>query len=158
MNVLVACEESQVVCKAFRDKGHNAFSCDIQMCSGGHPEWHINDDVLPLLNGRCTFYTVDGQEHTIDGKWDLIIAHPPCTYLTNGGAVQMFREKTEYYEGYGTFQMVNIDRLRKGMIARDFFMKCLNANCQRIAVENPVPMGIYELPDPSQIIQPYEFG
>lgn len=92
MNVLIACEESQTVCKAFREKGHNAFSCDIQDCSGGHPEWHIKEDVLPLLNGNCTFKTVDNISHTIEGKWDLIIAHPPCTHLSVSGA-RHFEEK-----------------------------------------------------------------
>ena len=85
MKVLVACEESQAVCSAFREKGHAAYSCDIQECSGGHPEWHIQGDVLPLLNGNCIFQTSDGEWHTLYGKWDLIIAHPPCTYLTNAG-------------------------------------------------------------------------
>ena len=85
MYILVACEESQAVCKAFREKGHNAFSCDIIECSGGHPEWHIKGDVLPLLNGNCEFTTTDGHAHSIVGKWDMIIAFPPCTYLTNTG-------------------------------------------------------------------------
>ena len=92
MNVLVACEESQRVCIAFRAKGHNAFSCDIIDCSGGHPEWHIKQDVLPLLNGRCEFTTCDGKLHTISGKWDLIIAHPPCTYLTGASAVELSKQ------------------------------------------------------------------
>lgn len=82
MNVLVACEESQEVCKAFRAKGHEAYSCDLQECSGGHPEWHINGDALAVLNGDCTFKTADGQTHQQAGEWDLIIAHPPCTYLS----------------------------------------------------------------------------
>ena len=86
MKVLVACEESQAVCKAFRERGHEAYSCDIIECSGGHPEWHIMQDVIPLLDGICSFETMDGIEHSIDGKWDLIIAHPPCTYLSNAGA------------------------------------------------------------------------
>ena len=85
MNVLIACEERQRVCIAFREKGYNAFSCDILTCSGGHPEWHICGDVLPLLNGNCEFVTMDGTQHKIGGKWDLIIAHPPCTYLTIAG-------------------------------------------------------------------------
>ena len=85
MNVLVACEESQRVCTEFRKLGHNAFSCDIEPCSGGHPEWHIMQDVLPLINGNCEFKTMDGQDHKIEGKWDLLIAHPPCTYLTVTG-------------------------------------------------------------------------
>ena len=81
--LLVACEESQRVCTAFREKGWEAYSCDIQECSGGHPEWHIQQDVLPLLNGDCEFTTCDGVRHKIIGKWDMIIAHPPCTYLSN---------------------------------------------------------------------------
>ena len=158
MRVLVACEESQRVCTAFRKKGHEAYSCDIVSCSGGHPEWHIKGDVLPLLDGCCRFITQDGTEHYVNGQWDLIIAHPPCTYLTNGGAVQMFRKEVKEYPPYGTFQMVNVERLKKGIKARDFFMQCLNAKCERIAIENPVPMSIYMLPKASQAIQPYDFG
>lgn len=86
MRVLVACEESQAVAIEMRRLGHEAYSCDIIECSGGHPEWHIMQDVLPLLNGNCTFRTCDGELHRIDGPWDLLIAHPPCTYLTNAGA------------------------------------------------------------------------
>ena len=85
MKVLVACEESQRVCTEFRKLGHEAYSCDIEPCSGGHPEWHIQDDVLPLLNGNCDFKTVNGDIHHLIGKWDMIIAFPPCTYLTNAG-------------------------------------------------------------------------
>lgn len=92
MNVLVACEESQAVCIEFRKLGHNAFSCDIEPCSGGHPEWHIQQDVIPLLNGNCEFDTVDGTHHKIDGKWDMIIAFPPCTDLAVSGA-RYFKEK-----------------------------------------------------------------
>ena len=83
MKVLIACEESQAVCTAFRKLGHEAYSCDIQECSGGHPEWHIMGDVIPLINGNCSFCTMDGVKHVIEGRWDLLIAHPPCTYLTN---------------------------------------------------------------------------
>ncbi len=91
MNVLIACEESQEVCKAFREKGHRAFSCDIQECSGGHPEWHVQDDALRLINGykfgygAPFFITNDGRTHDTPERWDLIIAHPPCTYLTVTG-------------------------------------------------------------------------
>ena len=85
MNILVACEESQRVCMAFREKGHRAFSCDVIECSGGHPEWHIQQDVIPLLNGNCEFKTCDGAVHKINGKWDMIIANPPCTYLCVAG-------------------------------------------------------------------------
>lgn len=158
MRVLIACEESQAVCKEFRARGHEAYSCDLQDCSGGHPEWHIKGDVLPLLNGNCTFTTCDTHTHTVVGEWDLIIAHPPCTYLTNAGAVRMFRKETKEYPGYGTFQMVNVERLKMGIRARDFFMAFLNAKCKRIAIENPVPMNIYQMPPESQIIQPYMFG
>ncbi len=89
MKVLVACEESQAVTKELRNLGHEAYSCDIEPCSGGHPEWHIQADVIPLLNGDCSFRTVGGMEHRIDEKWDMIIAFPPCTYMTNAGAVRM---------------------------------------------------------------------
>ena len=82
MKVLIACEESQRVCIAFRERGHEAYSCDIQECSGGHPEWHIKDDVKKIVNGYCQFTTQDGKEHTLRSEWDLIIAHPPCTYLS----------------------------------------------------------------------------
>ena len=92
MRVLVACEESQRVCLAFRNKGHEAYSCDILEPSGGHPEYHILGDALSLLNG-ATFQTMDGTEHTIDGKWDILIAHPPCTYLTTSGNRYFNEEK-----------------------------------------------------------------
>ena len=153
MNVLVACEESQEVCKAFRAKGHRAFSCDIQDCSGGHPEWHIKGDVLPLLNGNCEFQTADTHTHTQTGRWDLIIAHPPCTYLSNAGAARLYKNVHD-----GEFQMINVERLKRGIEGRDLFMACLNADCPRIAVENPVPSAIYMIPKASQSIQPYQFG
>lgn len=153
MRVLVACEESQEVCKAFRERGHEAYSCDIQECSGGHPEWHIKGDVIPLLNGRCRFKTEGGAEIEIPDKWDLIIAHPPCTYLTNAGAARLFRD-----EHIGDFQMVDMERLRKGIQGKDFFMEILRADCPRIAVENPVPSNIFCLPEATQIIQPWQFG
>ena len=147
MNVLIACEESQRVCIAFRDKGHNAFSCDILPCSGGHPEWHICGDVLPLLNGNCVFRTMDGVKHRIDGKWDLVIAHPPCTYLSNAGA------RFLYPKG-----VLNEDRLKLGLAAKDFFMAFYNADCEKICIENPTPSRVYELPKYTQVIQPWMFG
>ena len=143
MRVLVACEESQVVCKAFREKGHEAYSCDIIECSGGHPEWHIRWDVIPLLNGNCSFLTCDGELHQIDGKWDLIIAHPPCTYLTPAGACNIPKHP---------------ERIQQGFEAAEFFKKFLNAECKRIVVENPPPMKRFNLPKYTQIIQPYYFG
>ena len=147
MNILVACEESQAVTIELRKLGHEAFSCDIIKCSGGHPEWHIMQDVLPLLNGRCSFKTMDGIEHSIDGKWDMIIAHPPCTYLTNAGARWLWAGGK-----------LNEERYKKGMEARKFFMRFIEADCPRIAVENPIPSAVYELPTYTQIIQPYEYG
>ncbi len=148
MKVLVACEESQRVCMAFREFGHEAYSCDIQECSGGHPEWHILGDVLPLINGNCIFKTCDGTEHIIDGRWDLLIAHPPCTYMSNAGAVRLFPKKG----------LMDVERYKKGLDAKTFFMHFINADCDRICVENPIPSSIFELPKYTQIIQPYEYG
>ena len=149
MRVLVACEESQEVCKAFRAKGHEAYSCDILEPSGGHPEWHILGDAVPLVNGDCTFKTMDGAEHTIEGKWDLLIAHPPCTYISNAGV------RFLYPNGKG---ILNEERLRKGIEATHFFLRFWYADCDRIAVENPIPSTVYGLPKYDQIIQPYMFG
>ena len=147
MNILVACEESQAVCKAFREKGHNAFSCDIMECSGGHPEWHIVQDVLPLLNGGCEFQTMDGQTHAITGKWDMIIAFPPCTYLSNAGACRLYPKKGQ----------LDTERYKKGLEAKEFFLKFLNADCPRVVVENPVSSKVFEMPKHTQEIHPYQF-
>ena len=133
MNVLVACEESQRVCIAFREREHNAFSCDIEPCSGGHPEWHIMQDVIPLLNGRCSFKTMDGIEHSVDGKWDLIIAHPPCTYFSTAGANWLFRGGK-----------LDEERYTKGLEMKDLFMAVYNADCEKVAIENPVVMKIWK--------------
>lgn len=149
MKVLIACEESQEVCKAFRERGHEAYSCDIQECSGGHPEWHIQGDCLPLLNGNCTFQTADTHTHTQDGKWDLIIAHPPCTYLTVTG------NRWFNVERYG-------DRAEKRIKDREeaakFFMAFVNADCDHVAIENPVGYMSTYWRKPDQIIQPWMFG
>ena len=147
MKVLIACEESQEVCKAFRARGHEAFSCDIQECSGGHPEWHIQADCLPLLNGNCTFTTADSHTHTQFGPWDLLIAHPPCTYISNAGARWL-------WAGH----KLNEERYRLGLDGKKFFMQIFSADCARIAIENPMPSSVYELPKPTQIIQPFEYG
>lgn len=148
MKVLVACEESQTICKAFRELGHWAFSCDIQNCSGGHPEWHILGDCLGVLDGSCTFTTELGETHTIDGEWDLIIAHPPCTYMSKAGARWM----------YPKAGCLDEKRLQLALEAKEFFMACRNAKCKHIAVENPVPLKVVGLPEPSCVIQPYEYG
>lgn len=147
MKVLVACEESQAVCIAFRKLGHEAYSCDTQECSGGHPEWHIKGDVLPLINGNKPFVTMDGDLHAIVGTWDLLIAFPPCTYLTNASSVRL-RIKGE----------INKERMAKAVEAKAFFMKFLEADCQKICVENPTPGKIHQLPQYTQAIQPWWFG
>ena len=147
MNILVACEESQRVTIEFRKQGHNAFSCDILEPSGGHEEWHIQGDVLPLLNGDCVVKTMDGIEHEIAGRWDMIIAFPPCTYLTNAGARHLWKG-----------HKLNEERYAKGLAAKEFFMQIYNAACDKIAIENPTPSRIYELPEKTQVIQPYQFG
>lgn len=131
MRVLVACEESQAVTKELRRLGHEAYSCDIIPCSGGHPEWHIQGDALELLKM----------------KWDMILAFPPCTYLSNAGAKHLWKG-----------HKLNQDRYAKGLEAKEFFMQFLNADCPRIAVENPIPSKVYELPPYTQTIQPYEYG
>lgn len=150
MKVLIACEESQTVCKAFRTKGHEAYSADIQDCSGGHPEWHIKGDVLPIINGNADFVTMDGTAHRIDGKWDLLIAHPPCTYLTNVA--------TRHYSLKCTPAEKVIDRMEHREEAIVFFMQCMLADAPRIAVENPIGrMGkVFRKAD--QIIHPYMFS
>ena len=133
MKVLVACEESQEVCKEFRKLGHEAYSCDIQDCSGGHPEWHIKQDVIPLLNE----------------KWDMIIAFPPCTFLTVTGNrwfnVERYGEKA--------FQ-----RQKDREEAIKFFMAFANADCDKIAIENPIGVISTYYRKPNQIIHPYLFG
>ena len=162
MNVLVACEESQRVCISFRERGHNAFSCDIQECSGGHQEWHIKGDVLRVLNPvffNCEFAdeladyaipfrTEDGITHCVD-KWDLIIAHPPCTYLTVTG------NRWFNVERYGEKALQRIERREH---AAEFFMQFVYAKCEKICIENPVGYMSTAFKKPSQIIQPYYFG
>ena len=131
MRVLLACEESQAVCIEFRKLGHEAYSCDIQPCSGGHPEWHLQQDVTELL----------------EQEWDLIIAFPPCTYTSNAGARHLFAKSK-----------LNHDRYAKGLEGKEFFMKFYNAKCSRIAIENPMPSSIFKFPSHTQEIQPYQFG
>lgn len=150
--VLVACEESQRVCSAFRDRGFEAYSCDLIECSGGHPEWHIQQDVTTILNpinNKIEFNTVDGQHHIITGEWDLIIAHPPCTYLTVSG------NRWFNIERYG-------DRARERWKLREeaanFFLLFSKASCKHIAIENPIGYMNSHFRKPNQTIQPYEFG
>lgn len=146
MKVLVACEESQEVCKAFRAQGHEAYSCDIQECSGGHPEWHIQGDVRNVLEGMpfcpIRFSTADGASHEV-WEWDIVIAHPPCTDLAVSGA-RWFAEK----RADGRQQM-----------SIDFFMlfTCLPYRT-KVAIENPIGIMSTHYRKPDQIIQPWQFG
>lgn len=147
LNILIACEESQAECKAFRDLGHNAYSCDIQPCrKDGHPEWHIHADVTPLLHGATQFITMDGQGHQVP-HWDLIIAHPPCTYLCKVSSVHMIQHG-----------VLNQQRYARMLEARKFFMQCLDAKANYVAVENPIPMKRANLPRPSFYACPSWFG
>lgn len=147
MKILVACEESQAVTIEMRRLGHEAYSCDIIDQSGGHPEWHIKGDALGVINGNCNFVTCDGEEHSIEGAWDMLIAHPPCTYLSNAGARWLYAGKE-----------LNQERYKLGLEAKAFFLAFYNADCPRIAVENPIPSSVYALPQYTQIVQPYEYG
>lgn len=134
MRVLVACEESQEVCKAFRERGHDAYSNDLQECSGGHPEWHLQMDCFEAI-----------EKH---GPWDLMIGHPPCTFLSKAGARWMYPKAGHYSR----------KRLKDAIQAKKFFKKLLNCNIPKIAIENPQPLSIISLPKPNHRIQPYEFG
>lgn len=150
MKILIACEESQAVCKEMRRLGHECYSCDIIECSGGYPEWHIMQDVLPLLNGNCTFKTMDGVEHTIDSKWDMIIAFPPCTYLTNCATRSHSVRCTP-------MEKIN-ERTLKRISAMKFFMNFVDADCDKIAIENPIGVMNTCYRKPNQVINPYLFA
>lgn len=158
LNVLIACEESQAECNAFRALGHNAYSCDIQPCrKGGNPYWHIHGDVTPYLEGATAFNVQAGFLRCVP-RWDLIIAHPPCTYLCKVGSPHMHAgEDTVVYLKGEKFH-VNYDRYMKMCAAREFFFKCLNADAPFVAVENPLPMRLAQLPKPSTFIQPFWYG
>lgn len=132
MKILVACEESQAVTIELRKLGHEAYSCDVIPCSGGHPEWHFQQDVRPLLKQ----------------KWDMIIAFPPCTYLSNAGACRLYPKKGQ----------IDPVRYKKGLEAKEFFMMFYNADCPKIAIENPVSSKVFEMPKHTQEIQPWQFG
>ena len=142
MKILIACEESQAVCKEMRRLGHECYSCDIIECSGGHPGWHIMQDVIPLLNGNCTFKTMDGIQHTIDEKWDMIIAFPPCTDLAVSGAAWFEQKRKD-------------GRQQKSI---DFFLNFTSLDCSRVAIENPVGIMSTYYRKPDQIIHPWQYG
>lgn len=149
MFVLVACEESQRVMIEFRKKGHDAFSCDILETSGNYPQYHILGDVVPLLNGFCSFKTQDGKRHIFKGKWDLIIAFPPCTFLTTTGNRWFDVEK------YGEKAKKRMEERKKAI---EFFETIASADCEKIAIENPVGIMSTEFRKPNQIVQPWMFG
>lgn len=149
LNILVACEESQATTIECRRLGHNAYSCDIEPCSGGHPEWHICNDVLDVINGNTDFFTTDGKVHTI-GKWDLIIAHPPCTYLSSVTTRHLSLR-------CNTAEKV-VDRMWKLAKAAVFFMRCYYADCDRVAVENPSGFMSTLFRKPDCMVHPYYFA
>ena len=149
MKILVACEESQRVCTAFREKGHEAFSCDILETSGTYPEWHIVQDVTPLLNGNCEFRTQDGTPCRIVGNWDMIIAFPPCTYLSNVA--------TRAYSLKSTPAEMVVERWELRAKAVIFFMRIAGAECKKIAIENPVGFMNSAYRKPEQVISPWMF-
>lgn len=133
MKILIACEESQAICNEFRNLWFEAYSCDILPCSWWHPEWHIQWDAI---------------EEAYSGKYDMMIAHPPCTYLSNAGACRLYPQKG----------ILNVERYNKWLDAKEFFMTLWNAPIERICIENPIPTRVYWLPPYTQIIQPYEYG
>lgn len=149
LKILIACEESQAICKEFRALGHEAWSCDLQKCSGGYPKVHINGNCLSLLNGDCDFVTQDGTQHHHSGKWDMIIAHPPCTFLTVTG------NRWFNVERYG---VAAIKRAQDREEAIEFFMQFTRTNCEHVAIENPIGVMSTCWRKADQYIQPYQFG
>lgn len=158
LNILIACEESQAVCKAFRKLGHNAYSCDLLACSGEHPEWHFNHDVTEVLN-KTNLILQNGKKASVKGTWDLMIGHPPCTYLAVSGAQWYYHpddknlpvEKRRPHPKYP-------NRAKDREDGVNFFMLLANARIKRIAIENPVGIMSNRWRKPDQKIQPYEFG
>lgn len=144
--LLIGCEKSQTVCIEFRKLGHEAYSCDTQDCSGGHPEWHITSDIMEVLEGG--HITLQNGERIFIEKWDGLIAFPPCTFMSKAGARWM----------YPTAGTLCPERLKKGIEAKDFFMKLYNSKIKFISLENPQPMKVIGLPKYTQAVQPYEHG
>ena len=158
LNILVACEESQAVCKAFRKLGHNAYSCDLLDCSGEHPEWHFNHDVTKVLD-QSDLTLQNGEKAKIKGDWDIMIGHPPCTYLAVSGARWFYHPDdaglpVEQRRPHPRFP----NRAQDREDGAAFFMLLANANVKRIAIENPIGIMSKRWRKPDQSIQPYMFG
>lgn len=158
LNILIACEESQAECEAFRALGHNAYSCDLQPCRPkGHPEWHIHEDVTPYLYGKTSFRTQDGKLHRVP-RWNLIVAHPPCTYICKLSSCQLYKPITGRAWLNGKLVECNVERAEEMRKGREFFLTCLKAKADFVAVENPIPMRAAELPRPNAFADPSWYG
>ena len=158
MNVLVACEESQAVCLAFRRLGHKAFSCDLQECSGGYPEYHFTGDMFEVIANRGGTLE-NGTKYFLDGNWDLVIAHPPCTYLAVSGARWYYHPDDknlpiEQRRPHPKFP----DRAKDREEAVQFFMDVSRVGVDKLAIENPVGIMSSRWRKPDQIIEPWQFG
>lgn len=156
INVLIACEESQAECIAFRERGFNAFSCDLQHARY-YPDMHIQGDVTLLLQGKTRFTTESGVEHEV-AEWHIIIAHPPCTYLCKVGSPHLYKDADYNMRIQGEWRQVNKDRYDALRDARRFFYLCLAAKTRFLAVENPLPMALAGLPKPSCFVHPSWYG
>ncbi len=158
LNILVACEESQALTTEFRLLGHNAYSCDLLPCSGGHPEWHFNMDVFKVINNLGGILQ-NGEIIRIKGKWDLMVAHPPCTFLAVSGARWYYHPEdkmlpTENRRPHPRF----LNRAKDRDEALEFFIKLCEAPIDKIAVENPVGIVSTKYRKPNQTIHPWMFG
>jgi len=167
LNILIACEESQAVCRAFRLLGHNAFSCDLFNCSGTmfgtdksdpHPEWHFNHDVTTVLD-KSDLTLQNGEQALIEGDWDIMIGHPPCTFLAVSGAKWLYDPKDKGKPIEERRPHPNFPNRKKDQEdGAKFFLFLANAKVKRIAIENPIGIMSTRWRKPDQTIQPYMFG
>lgn len=158
LNILVACEESQAVTKELRKLGHNAYSCDLLECSGGHPEWHFNVDVFEIIKNKGGKLQ-NGKEYLLKNTWDIMIAHPPCTYLSVSGAQWYYHPDDkklpiEKRRPHPKFP----NRAKDREDAVEFFLALANAPIEKIAIENPVSIMSTRWRKPDQVVQPFMFG
>jgi hypothetical protein len=158
LNILVACEESQAVTKELRNLGHNAYSCDLLKCSGGEPQWHFNMDVFKVIKNKGGVLQ-NGKSITIKGDWDMMIAHPPCTFLAVSGAKWYYdpadKDKpVQERKPHPRFP----NRVKEREEAVKFFKRLWNVKIPKIAIENPVGIMSTRLCKPTQIVQPWMFG